>query len=403
LPATSGVWRLASERRKDEAAGVTGTIDRRHFLLTAGAALALPTVAPGQQPADRAPPPRPRRARSVYVDAQGALDGFDEPEPGRYVPGRRLLTAIRERRIDVISATIGEVGNGPDRFKSAAQAVANWDRMIAANAPILAKIERAADIGLAVDGGKIGIIYNFQDTTMLEGDAANVDTFATLGVKVIQLTYNKRNLAGDGCLERANAGISDFGREVIARINRNDVLLDLSHAGQRTQAEGIAASAAPPAITHSACRNLVDLPRNTFDAEMRALAVKGGVFGVYLMPFLRLSGQPQREDLLRHLDHAVNVCGEDHVGIGTDDPFLGYAVNDETRARHRQFYEERVRRGIAAPGESGEVMNYVEGYNSGERYDRIAADLRLRGWSTARIEKVLGGNWVRLFSEVWKG
>ena len=380
---------------------MTRTIDRRHFLFAAGATLALPAFAAAQE--GSAPAPRPRRTRSYYVDAQGGLDGFDEPEPGRHVPGERLLRAIRERRIDVMSATVAEVGNGPDRFRSAASGIASWDRLIASNAGVLAKIERAADIPAAAAAGKLGLIYNFQDTTMLEADAANVDVFASLGVKVIQLTYNKRNLAGDGCLERSNAGLSDFGREVIARINRNDVLLDLSHAGQRTQAEGIAASTAPAAITHSGCRNLVDLPRNTFDAEMRALAQKGGVFGVYLMPFLRLSGQPQREDLLRHLEHAVGVCGEDHVGIGTDDPLLGYEINDESRRRHREFYEERVRRGISAPGESAEVMNYVEGYNDEQRYDRIAADLRRRGWSSARIDKVLGDNWVRLFREVWKG
>ena len=378
-------------------------MDRREFLLSAGAAAAALAVPSGARAQDPAPPPRARRARSIYVDAQGALDGFDEPEPNRYVPTARLLTAIRERRIDVINATVGEVGNGPDRFRNAAAAIAGWDRLIGAHPNILAKIESAADIRAAVAAGKVGIVYNFQDTTPLEADAGNVDTFATLGVRVIQLTYNKRNLAGDGCLERSNAGISDFGREVIARINRADVLLDLSHAGQRTQAEGIAASAAPPSITHSGCRALVDLPRNTFDAEMRSLAEKGGVFGVYLMPFLRLTGQPQREDLLRHLDHAVNVCGEDHVGIGTDDPFTGYAVNDEARAEHRRFYEDRVRRGISAPGESAEVMNYVEGYNDERRYDRIAADLRRRGWSSVRIDKVLGGNFVRLFGEVWKG
>ena len=375
-------------------------MDRRSFLFASGAAtaaLALPFVAAAQQP-----PPRARRDRSIYVDAQGALDGFDEPEPGRYVPGARLTQAIRERRIDVISATIAPVGNGPDRYRDSVEGVANWDRLIAAHPQLLAKVESTADIRAARDAGKLGLIYNFQDTTPLEADAAKVDTFATLGVKVIQLTYNKRNLAGDGCLERSNAGLSDFGREVIARINRAKVLLDLSHAGQRTIAEGIAASSAPPAITHSACRALADLPRNTYDAEMRALADKGGVFGVYLMPFLRLRGRPGTEDLLRHLDHAVNVCGEDHVGIGTDNPFLGYEVNDESRAAHRRFYEERVQSGIAAPGEDPEVMNLVEGYNSGERYDAIARDLRRRGWSSARIDKVLGDNFVRLFGEVWQ-
>jgi len=374
-------------------------MDRREFLLTAGAAgvaLALPSGARAQNT-----PPRARDAASFYVDAQGGLDGFDQPEEGRYVPGARLIEAIRQRRIDLVSATIAPVGNGPDRYRDAVEGVASWDRLIAEHSTLLAKVESAADIRAAKAAGKVGLVYNFQDTTPLEADAAKVDTFATLGVKMIQLTYNKRNLAGDGCLERANAGLSDFGRELVARINRAKVVLDLSHAGQRTQAEGIAASSAPPSITHSGCRALVDLPRNTWDAEMRALAQKGGVFGVYLMPFLRARGQPGREDLLRHLDHAVNVCGEDHVGIGTDNPFLGYRLNDEMRAEHRRFFEDRQRRGIAAPGEAADVYNFVEGYNAGDRYDRIAADLARRGWSGARIDKVLGNNFVRLFGEVW--
>jgi membrane dipeptidase len=374
-------------------------MDRREFLITAGAAgmaMALPFRAAAQNV-----PPRERAAASFYVDAQGGLDGFDEPEPGRFVPTQRLIDAIAQRRIDLVSATIAPVGNGPNRYQEAVEGIASWDRLIGANANLLVKVESAADIRAARAAGKVGLIYNFQDTNALEADAPKVSTFATLGVKVIQLTYNKRNLAGDGCLERANAGLSDFGREVVARINRERVLLDLSHAGQRTQAEGIAASTAPPAITHSGCRALVDLPRNTYDAEMRALADKGGVFGLYLMPFLRLRGQPGGEDLLRHIEHAVNVCGEDHVGIGTDNPFMGYTINDEARAQQRRFFEERSRQGIAAPGEAADVLNLVEGYNSAERYDRIGADLARRGWSSARIEKVLGNNFVRLFEEVW--
>lgn len=374
-------------------------MDRRQFLLTAAAAglvLALPAGGHAQTT-----PPRPRGHRAFYVDAQGGLDGFDQPEEGRYVPSERLIQAIRDRRIDLISATIAPVGNGPDRYRDAVEGVASWDRLIAEHSSLLAKIESAADIRAARDAGKVGLIYNFQDTTPLEADPAKVDTFATLGVKLIQLTYNKRNLAGDGCLERANAGLSDFGREVIARINRAKLLLDLSHAGQRTQAEGIAECRGPAAITHSGCRALVDLPRNTGDAELRALADKGGVFGVYLMPFLRARGQPDRDDLLRHLDHAVNVCGEDHVGLGTDGPLLGYTVNEELRASHRRFFEERQRQGIAAPGEAADVFNFVEGYNSVDRYDRLAADLARRGWSSTRIDKVLGDNFVRLFGEVW--
>ena len=279
--------------------------------------------------------------------------------------------------------------------------MAEWDALIARHQAHFVKIESAADIRAARAAGKLGLIYNFQDTTMLEGDSAQVATFAALGVKQIQLTYNKRNLAGDGCLERANAGLSDFGREVIAKIEEAKVLLDLSHAGQRTIAEGIAAAKRPLAITHSACRSLVDLPRNTFDSEMRALADKGGVFGVYLMPFLRLKGQPQKEDLLRHIEHSAKVCGEDHIGLGTDGPLFGYEINEETKKRHREFYEDRVKKGISAPGEAADVLNMVEGYNEVGRYESLAADLKARGWSAARIDKLLGGNFQRLFAEAW--
>ena len=280
-------------------------------------------------------------------------------------------------------------------------ALRSFNRIINDNRALFARVESISDIHAARAAGKLAVIYNFQDTAPLEGDAARVATFAALGVKVMQLTYNKRNLCGDGCLERDNAGLSDFGREVIARINEAKVVLDLSHAGQKTIAEGIAASTAPLAITHSGCRSLVDLPRNTFDAEMRALANKGGVFGVYFMPFLTTKGQPQREDLIRHLEHAVNVCGEDHVGIGTDNPLLGFEINDQSRKEQREFYESRAKRGIAAPGEAADKFNMVEGYNDVSRYERLTSDLSRLGWSSTRTEKVLGGNFMRLFGEVW--
>lgn len=120
------------------------------------------------------------------------------------------------------------------------------------------------------------------------------------------------------------------------------------------------------------------------------------------MPFLRVKGPPGTEDVIRHLEHAVNVCGEDHVGIGTDNFLGGIEINDATWKQHRGFVEQRQKAGIASPGEAPGVLNLVESYNDVTRFDRIWADLRRRGWSSARLEKVLGGNFVRLFGEVWK-
>jgi membrane dipeptidase len=376
-----------------------GLVHRRTFMTSIGAAalsLQLSPVLHAQRRAGRA------SAGSIRVDALSGVEGLgfagDDAKP---FATAEHLQAIRNGSVNILSQTFGQVGNGPDRFQLAVRGIAEADQFIAQHAEALMKIESAGDIWRAKRSGKLGVIYNFQDTTGLEGEASRVKLFKTLGLRVQQLTYNKRNLAGDGCLERSNAGLSDFGREVIAAVNENRLLLDLSHAGQRTIAEGIAESKAPPAITHTGCRDLVDLPRNTFDREMRAVAQKGGVIGIYLMPFLRAKGQPGPEDLLRHLDHAVSVAGEDHVGIGTDGPVLGFTIDDEARKAQREFYEERAKRGIAAPGEAADVLNVVEGYHGADRYERIASDLRRRGWSSGRVDKVLGNNFVRLYTEVW--
>jgi membrane dipeptidase len=178
-------------------------------------------------------------------------------------------------------------------------------------------------------------------------------------------------------------------------------VLDLSHAGRRTISQGIAASKAPMAITHTGCRALVDVPRNTDDSSLRALADRGGVAGIYFMPFLRSSGQPHAEDLIRHLEHAVDVCGEDHVGLGTDGVTTATVINDATRKLQREFVEQRRKAGVAAPGEDPDVFNIVSEYNEPRRFLHLADDLARRGWTAARIDKILGANFARLFTSVW--
>jgi membrane dipeptidase len=219
----------------------------------------------------------------------------------------------------------------------------------------------------------------------------------------VQPVYNRRNVMGDGCLEPADGGLSTLGRELIAEINKLNILLDLSHAAPRTISEGIAASQAPMAITHTGCRALVDVPRNTHDRELKALADRGGVAGMYFMPFLRASGQPHAEDLIRHLEHAVNVCGEDHVGLGTDGFISAIKLDEKFAEFQRNFFENRQKAGIAAPGEAADVFNLIPEYNDPLRFYTLANDLSDRGWPERRVEKILGANFARLFAEVWKG
>ena len=133
------------------------------------------------------------------------------------------------------------------------------------------------------------------------------------------------------------------------------------------------------------------------------LADKGGVVGIYLMPFLRSAGQPTAEDLVRHIEHAVDVCGEDHVGIGTDGTVSPVNFNAAFRKKFAAEVAERRAAGISAPGERADVYTFLPDLNSPDRFMHIAALLSKRGFGDARITKILGANFARLFDTVWNG
>jgi membrane dipeptidase len=166
-------------------------------------------------------------------------------------------------------------------------------------------------------------------------------------------------------------------------------------------AQGAAQATRPLVISHTAARALTDHPRNTADATIRAVADKGGVVGVYFMPFLTPDSQPTGADLVRHIEHVAKVAGEDHVGIGTDNGVLPKAIDEQTRRQNREWALQRMRAGIAAPGEGPEVFPMVADYNSLDRYRRLADVLSKRGWSVARLEKLFGGNFLRVYRDAW--
>jgi membrane dipeptidase len=346
---------------------------------------------------------RSQYERAVVIDALGGLGEVDPSlaEDAPLTP--KGLADVRESGVTAINLTINDVGNGPDKFMKTVTNIAQIEHELTLHPEFLMKILRGADIRSAQASRRLGVIYGCQDTTMLEGDLAKLAVFADLGVRIVQPTYNTRNLLGDGCMEKADGGLSKMGYDFVAQMNQLNLLVDLSHAGVRTIAEGIAASKAPVAITHTGCRALVDLPRNTGDAELKALAERGGVAGIYFMPFLRESGQPHAEDLIRHIEHAVDVCGEDHVGLGTDGSISGVALTDAYRAAFRKTVEARQKAGVSAPGESADVFTLVPEYNDPLRFKHLADDLVRRGWPSRRVEKLLGANFARLFAGVWGG
>ena len=343
-----------------------------------------------------------RYAGAMVIDALGGPGMNDPSIPDGTPLSAKDIADVRRSGVTAVNVTVNLPGNGLDRFEKTITNIASWEHELVAHPDVFLKVLNSGDLTQAKSTRRMGLIFGCQDTTMLDGDLKRLAVFYDLGVRICQPTYNRRNLMGDGCMETADGGLSRFGYEFVAEVNRLQMLLDLSHAGPRTIAEGIAASTAPMAITHTGCRALVDLPRNTSDSSLKALADRGGVAGIYFMPFLKAAGQPHAEDVIRHLEHAVDVCGEDHVGLGTDGPIGGAVINEAFIAAARKEHDDRVKAGVAAPGETADVFTLIPEYNEPRRFETLANDLAHRGWPSSRIEKILGTNFARLFAQVWK-
>jgi membrane dipeptidase len=185
-------------------------------------------------------------------------------------------------------------------------------------------------------------------------------------------------------------------------MNQLGMLVDLSHCGRNTTMEAIAESKKPVSITHAGCTAVADSPRNKTDRELRMLADRGGVAGIYFMPFLRTKGAATAADVIQHLEHALKVCGEDHVGIGTDGGISPVELTDEYRQQLREQVRKRQALGVSAPGEAADdVVPFVSELNDVRRLEKLADLLIARGHSSARVEKILGANFLRLMREVW--
>lgn len=350
----------------------------------------------------KATKPKDWFSKAIVIDG---LSSFSDP----YAPEEQmrlsdqLKNELRQNGTTAINITIGGVGNDTNVWDQGIDFIKNFDAAIAANPDFLVKIQKAADIGMAKAQGKFGLIYGTQDSSMVGTALDRLAELKAKGVRIVQLTYNLRNLSGDGALEGDNAGLSKLGHATIKRIEAEKLLLDLSHGGAKTIEQAIAAATRPLSINHTGCRDLFDHPRNIYDSAMRGIAAKGGVVGIYFMPFLAAGSKPTKDDLIRHINHGRNICGEDHVSLGTDGNQLPISINEETWKRARETHEYRSANGFAAPGEGADILTIVHDYNRLDRFHALADDLAKTGWTQKQLEKLLGGNLMRLYSDVWGG
>ena len=310
-------------------------------------------------------------------------------------PTADALRAVQQSGITAINFTISD-----PTFEGTVGNIALMETLVEQHPEAFLIVRQYSDIARAKRENKIGILPGFQYTAFLEENPDRVELFRRFGVRIMQLTYNNRSIFGDGCLEPGNAGLSKAGIAAVKKMNDIGVAIDLSHSGYRTTAEGIAESAKPVLITHSGCAAVYAHPRNKPDEILKSLADRGGYFGVYLMPYVVASPTvPMREHVLDHIVHAINICGADHVGIGSDGSIQKTVLTPEQKAAFDRDIARRKQLGIGAPGE--DRYPYVPDLNGPDHMEIIATELSKRGQSAAVIEKVLGTNFQRVIGEIW--
>jgi membrane dipeptidase len=366
---------------------------RREFLISLGRAVALRTIAPQvfAEAAEQFPPEITDIYRkSVVIDTLCAP--FTSSDS---LPDKAAIDSVRKSGITAINFTISA-----PTYEETVNNVAYINALVEQSPDVFMIVRQQSDIARARSEGKIGIMPGFQYTQFLEADTSRIDTFRRLGVRIMQLTYNNRSIFGDGCLEPDNAGLSKAGLKAVQTMNELGVAVDLSHSGYRTTSEAIAASKKPVLITHSGCASIYAHPRNKPDEVMKALADKGGYFGVYLMPYLVASPTvPTRENVINHVLGAINICGRDHVGIGSDGSIQAVSLSAEQKKAFDEDIARRKKLGIGAPGE--DRYPYLPDVNGPDHMEIIAAELQKRGQPSLVIEKVLGTNFQRIIGEIW--
>ena len=371
---------------------------RRTFLRLAGAATAGSLLSPRSGLAGGLRS-WPGYADALVVDGLAGPLQFNIPQ-GDLPLSPAVLDALRASGITAVNLTVNAPGaSGADPFGETRTRMEIWRREVASHPDRLRLILRAGDVRSCKDDGAFGLILGFQDGVPFQDDLDRLDAFYELGLRIVQPTYNQANLLGSGCLAPEDDGLTIRGRQAVARMEELGILLDLSHCGPRTTRDGLAASTGPIAVTHTGCSAVYDHPRNKTDDVLRAVAEGGGVVGIFLMPFLNPAGPPDAEDVIRHLEHALRICGEDHVGIGSDQGVVPLDVSGDFQARFEAVSARRAERGIAAPRE--ETVPYGPALNHPRRMETIADHLSDRGHPDRVVEKVLGANFVRLFEAVW--
>jgi len=363
-------------------------MNRRNFLKTAS--FAAPAAAFGSKRKNEAQ----HSGKPLVIDGMGEIR-VDYP--------MSLIKEVLDSGTNVVRISLGSPLPPDTAYQIVVNTYAQYERHINTHRDYLMKAACTADIDTAKKEGRLALMYYFQNSTPIGFDLDKIDFFYNLGITSIQLTYNIRNLVGDGCMDRTNSGLSEFGINVIERMNSLNMLVDLSHASMATMADGIKHSKQTVIVGHSGCKAVYDHPRNTTDKNMKALADKGGVIGIYqINPFLGPKERNTLDDYLNHIDHAVKVAGIEHVGISSDREYQYIPDTEEEKKRLEKEMIGKSTKGVFRGPDKNKIdwPFFIAELNGPRRMETVWAGLEQRGYKTGDIEKIMGLNFYRIFKEV---
>jgi len=331
--------------------------------------------------------------RSVVIDMLspfklGSTTWFTNPDSFKEVDFRRF----KDSGINAFHIAVG-IG-GVEAYLNTLRFIASWDSFLANHDRWLMRVDSASDLDRLKNSGKVGVILGVQNSEHFRSPA-DVDYFHSLGQRVSQLTYNTRNLIGNGSTERRDEGVSDFGAAIIERMNKVGMAVDVSHCGDRTTLDAFELSKTPVLITHSNCRALVPgHPRCKTDEAIKKMAASGGVMGITGVRMFVKNDEPTTvEHLLDHFDHVKNLVGVEHLGVGSDIDLDGY---DDMPAEENK----RLRAGYKGSYGFREKID-IEGVDHPKRMFDLTEGLIRRKYADREIEMVLGGNFKRVLAQIW--
>lgn len=331
-------------------------------------------------------PPSAANPDALIMDAMGELRPIYEPA---------LVRQMLDSGMDAITVTLCDPkAEGAEALELAIDGLMEYDRYLTSHPELFIKATSVAGIDEARRSGRMAVFYLYQNATPFDDDLDRVELFYELGLRSCQITYNDRNLAGVGCrAEGDEGGLTEFGHELVARMNSVGMLVDLAHANEKTMADTIRASSVPVINSHTGCDAVHAHARNASDANLHLLAERDGVVGIcQLRPFLTLKKQDNLHAYFDHIDHAVQVCGIDHVCIGSDRDHRVIEMTPE--------YEAELRAEEGSQVTASELPYFIDELNGPGRMTVVWDGLVERGYSEDDVEKIMGRNVYRLYQQV---